>query len=154
MKAAGGWSAAAVAASGLALLGCGGPYGGGTPAEQVRMWAASTAFGQTLASLRGDLAHIVVPGAAAATRTACDVLVTDSLAANEQLPTPDDALTSALSRAYATAGAAGHDCYRGADGNEALLARARGERTEALAGLVRAEARYDALVSALPGSGS
>lgn len=148
-----------VLVSGLALLGCGGPYGNGSPAQQVTEWARSTAFLSTLSRVRADLAHVPssatsAPSAPAALRTACDVLVTDSLAANEQLPTPDDALTAALSDAYAKAGAAGHDCFRGAAGDEALLARAAAERAAALAGLVRGEARYDALTSSLPGGGA
>lgn len=147
-----------VLVSGLALLGCGGPYGNGSPAQQVTEWARSTAFLSTLTRVRADLAHVPtsapVAASPAALRTACDVLVTDSLAANEQLPTPDDALTAALSGAYAKAGAAGHDCFRGAAGDQVLLARAAAERTAALAGLVRGEARYDALTSSLPGAGA
>lgn len=149
-----------VLVSGLVLVGCAGPYGNGSPAQQVTNWARSTSFVSTLARLRSDLAH--VPSSAspsssvssAALRTACDVLVTDSLAANEQLPTPDDALTAALADAYAKAGAAGHDCFRGAAGDPALLARAGAERSAASTGLVRAEARYDALTSRLPAGGA
>ncbi len=157
-----------VLAGGLALLGCGSPYGGGTPAQQVTSWSASTGFLSTLARLRADLARMAdlsstTPPTPASTgqrarggvlRTVCDVLVTDSLAANEQLPAPDASLTSALSDAYDHAGAAGHDCFHGAAGDRALLARAGRERVAALAGLVRAEARYDALTSTLPRSAS
>jgi hypothetical protein len=140
--------------AGLTLLGCGSPYGGGSPAQQVTAWAKSTGFGASLARLRGDLAHVSSSAPGPSLRTACDVLVTDTLGANQQLPTPDGALTGALADAYAKAGAAGRDCFRGAAGDQALLGRAAAERAEALAALVRAEARFDALTSPLPGSSS
>jgi hypothetical protein len=74
----------------------------------------------------------------------CDVLITDALAANEQLPTPDAALTALLARAYATAATSGRACFSGAG-----PATADGDAQSALRLLVQAEARYDAVTSAL-----
>ena len=146
---------AAVLVSGVALAGCASPYGSGPPSRQLATWASSSSFTVSLARLRADLRRIGTPATAgaAATRTACDVLVTDALAANQQLPTPDGPLTTLLSAAYTDAAAAGRDCFHGAGGDSALASRSAGERARALAGLVRAEARFDALTSSLPGSG-
>ncbi len=43
-------------------------------------------------------------------RTDCDVLVTDALVANQNLPSPDPTLTDLLGTAYSVAGDAGHRC--------------------------------------------
>ena len=136
-------------AAGCALAGCG---AGGSPAQQLARWADGSGFVQTLARLRGDLARVGAPAAPGAVRTTCDVLVTDSLTANEQLPTPDDRLTALLSSAYTAAAGAGHDCFAGAGGDAALLARAASQRDVARRDLVEAEARYDAVSSPLPRS--
>ncbi|HZU78344.1 MAG TPA: hypothetical protein VE991_00400 [Acidimicrobiales bacterium] len=140
----------------LALLaGCGG--GGGTPAQQVANWASSTGFSASLRTIRGDLVDVARLTAAAGKplHTACDALVTDTLSANEQLPTPDTTLTSLLSKAYDSAAGAGRDCYAGAANGAAgpLVQRSVSERQAAETQLVAAEARYDALVSSLPGNG-
>jgi hypothetical protein len=139
-------------AGGSVLAGCGGtPAGIGT---QMTDWARSTGFTATLARLRGDLGNAGRLGPGKTLRTVCDALVTDALNAHEQLPAPDHQLTGLLDTAYAAAGSSGRDCFDGAGGDGALLARAATERTDALAGLVRAEARYDAVTSTLPGSSS
>ena len=135
-------------AAGCALAGCGGSAG--SPAQQLTRWADSSGFVQTLARLRGDLARVGAPASPGAVRTACDVLVTDSLTANEQLPTPDDRLTALLSSAYSSAAGAGHDCYSGAGGDASLLASATRRRDAALRELVKAEARCDAVSATLP----
>ena len=83
-------------------------------------------------------------------RTACDVLVTDSLADNEQLPTPDSHLTLDLSRAYGSAADAGRACFEGS-GAGTQEPSADTERVRAVSELVVAEARYDSVISNLPG---
>ena len=135
--------------AGLALAGCGGSSG--TPAQQVRSWVASTGWQATLRQLRGDLAKVaaVGPGTAApARRTLCDVLVTDALSANEELPTPDGRFTALLSSAYTGAARAGHHCYAGG----AALAAAPAEARGAARALLEADARYDEVTSSLPSS--
>ncbi|MDE3086862.1 MAG: hypothetical protein KGJ77_08865 [Acidobacteriota bacterium] len=135
-----------VLGAGLVLAGC---AGRGTPSQQVRAWAAASGWDATLRQLQGDLAKVAALGpdsASPARRTLCDVLVTDALAANEQLPTPDDRFTRLLSGAYTSAATAGHHCFSGGDG----LAEAPAEARGAARTLLEADARYDELVSSLP----
>lgn len=130
--------------------------GNGSPsmAQQVTSWAQSTDFTSTLTTVRGDLAaeaqYAALGAPATHARTVCDVLVTDTLHANEQLPTPDATLTGLLGRAYAAAGASGHDCYDAAGADSPQLASAAAQRSSALSLLIEAEARYDQLTSTLP----
>lgn len=121
-----------------------------TVAQQVRAWAQSTGWATTVRQLHGDLGRLsgLAADSAGARRTVCDVLVTDALSANQQLPTPDRTLTMLLSDAYSAAGAAGRDCFNGAPARPADSARAAG----AVGALVRAQARYDSLTSTLPGA--
>jgi hypothetical protein len=122
----------------------------GTVGQQARAWADSTGWPSTVRQLQGDLRRLSGLGqdTAGVRRTVCDVLVTDALAANQQLPTPDRALTGFLSDAYTSAAAAGRDCFNGSVPVETATARAAG----AAADLVRAQARYDSLTSTLPGA--
>jgi hypothetical protein len=132
----------------VGVLAAGGCGGGGSLAAQLRSWAASTNWPGTVAQLEGDLGRLGAVGAepAGERRTVCDVLVTDALDANEQLPAPDDLLTAELSAAYGAAATAGRACYRGG----AALAAVPGERRVATMDLVRAQARYDQLTTSLP----
>lgn len=132
-------------AAGSLLGACGGSPP--TVAQQVRTWAASAGFASSTSELEGDLSRLssLPTDTAAARRTDCDVLVTDSLSANEQLPTPDASLTSLLARAYADAAEAGRDCYTGG----ARLAGTGPAVQQAHTALVEAEARYDSLTSSL-----
>jgi hypothetical protein len=137
----------AVVAGGVALTACGSPYPGRTLGQQVRSWASSTNLSGSLASLRGDARRVLAVEAGhdpAAVRTDCDVLVNDALAANQNLPTPDDMLSGILTTAYGTAAAAGRECIRAA-GDAAVLARAASDLSRAAEGYVKAQARLDVL---------
>ena len=131
-------------AAGSVLAACGG--GPSSPGQQVQSWGSSTGFAGALRQLRVDLRRVGTLSAddAGQRRTLCDVLVTDALADNEQLPAPDSALTTLLARAYGTAAASGRACFGGSP-----LARAQSDARIALTQLVQAEARYDALTSSL-----
>jgi hypothetical protein len=133
-----------VLATGPGLAACG--VGSSSLGQQVQSWGSSTGFSGTLRQLRADLRRVgsVSTDAAGQRRTVCDVLVTDALAANQQLPTPDHALTALLSLAYGSAAASGRACFSGAP-----LASAQSGATTASTQLVQAEARYDALTSPL-----
>ncbi|MHB8594463.1 MAG: hypothetical protein ACYDB3_09070 [Acidimicrobiales bacterium] len=147
-------AAAVVIATGAVVSSCGGAYGGATVGQQVASWARESNLSSALGAIRADMSRISTmtdAAHAAAMRTDCDVLVTDTLAANEQLPTPDDLLTTLLSMAYASAASAGHDCFSRAGEAGARLARSADERRRATTELIQAEARYDALTSTLPG---
>ncbi|HLX88055.1 MAG TPA: hypothetical protein VKR22_06325 [Acidimicrobiales bacterium] len=137
--------------AGLLGFGCGGSTPGSLSA-QVTSWARDAGFAASLTRLRADLTRSAQASPGAARRTACDVLVTDSLLANQQLPTPDAELTADLSRAYAGAAGAGRACFSGATGEQTLLTEAERDRSQARTALVVAEARYDAVTSNLPGT--
>jgi len=150
-------AAAVLLVAGVALAACGSPYPGKTIGEQVRSWATTTGLSASLGALRGDARRIVMVQARhdpAALRTDCDVLVNDALAANQNLPAPDDQLSAVLTAAYAAAAAAGRDCSKAAAGDGAVLGRATSELTQAAAGYVKAEARLDALGATGPGGSS
>lgn len=136
----------AMVVTGIPLAAC--AQYGGTVAQQVAQWSTMTQFPTEAAALRGDIARIDDLGSdsvAGIERTDCDVLVTDALTANQNLPAPDAALTGLLSRAYSLDGEAGRDCLSGADGNASLLARSADERVAGTRELVKAMARIDEL---------
>lgn len=123
---------------------------GGPLGQQARAWAQTTGWAATVRQLQDDLHRLSGLGqdTAGARRTVCDVLVTDALSANQQLPTPDRALTRFLSDAYASAADAGRGCFSGSVPLATTTARA----DSAAADLVRAQARYDSLTTTLPGA--
>ncbi|HMK63906.1 MAG TPA: hypothetical protein VK386_09825 [Acidimicrobiales bacterium] len=118
-----------------------------TLSQQVRNWASTTGWTSALATLTGDLGRVssVASDSPGVRHTVCDVLVTDALNDNQQLPTPDRSLTQLLSRAYTAAANAGRDCYAGGT----RLASAPPEQRQAQRLLVQAQARYDTVVSSL-----
>jgi hypothetical protein len=141
----------------VVLTSCGSPYPGATLGQQVHSWATTTGLAGSLSTLRADARRVAAVEAAhdpAAVRTDCDVLVNDALSANQNLPSPDDTLTTVLSAAYASAAAGGHDCLVGAGGDGASLRRSHDELAQAASGYVKAEARLDALGATGPGSSS
>lgn len=132
-------------AAGLTLAAC--TSSPADTAHQVQAWATSTGFSAALRQLRGDLSRLsgLAAEGGGTRRTVCDVLVTDALNDNQQLPAPDTTLTSLLSAAYSEAAGAGRDCFTTATG----LSAAQAEGAAAGRQLTRAEARYDALTSDL-----
>jgi hypothetical protein len=141
----------------LVLVGCGSSGAGTTLAQQVTNWATATGFPAAARGIHGDIANLEkapprLP--VKALRTYCDVLVTDTLSANQNLPSPDRTLTDLLSTAYTEAATAGRDCFSGAGGDARLLARSSTERTRADRDLIKAQARYDFVTSGLSGTRS
>jgi len=136
-----------VVAGSLLLGACGASYSGTTLSAQVSSWASSTGFTGAVSQLQGDLRRVKgyssTPGSS--WKTDCDVLVTDALDTNQNLPSPDQQLTDLLASAYSAAGDAGHGCFEGVRG--AGLVRFTTERTTALRDLVKSLARYDALTT-------
>ena len=134
--------------AGSLLLGaCGGSYPGTTLSAHVSGWATSTGFTGAVSQLQGDLRRVAgyTPASGSSWKTDCDVLVTDALGANQNLPSPDQRLTDLLDAAYSAAGSAGHDCFDEAHG--AGLTRFTAERATAERDLIRSLARYDALTT-------
>jgi hypothetical protein len=141
----------------LALAACGSttPFPGRTLGQQVHSWATTTGLAGSLSTLRSDarrIAEVEARHDSAGTKTDCDVLVNDTLGANQNLPSPDATLTGILTAAYSAASAAGRNCLDGAAGNRALLARSDSELRSAASGYVKAEARLDAIDATGPGS--
>jgi hypothetical protein len=137
----------AVVAGGALSLACSTQYSG-TLAQQVNEWSTMTQFPSAASALQSDFrdfnklgAH-VAPGVL---RTYCDVMVTDALNANQNLPTPDAQVTDVLADAYNLAGESGRNCLSGANGNTVLLMRAQRQRVTAAHELIKALATIDAL---------
>lgn len=127
---------ALVVLAAVAFLSYGGLGTGGTPRQQLSQWVTSTSFGATVGTLHDDDRHIATTVAgnpsAGVLHTVCAVLTDDAGSANDQLPTPDTALTQVLAHAYSLEYSAGNDCYAAAGGNRRLLStsarlRARAE---------------------------
>jgi len=149
---------ASAAACVLTLAACGSQYPGATVAEQVRSWTNSSPdpkFSEAVSEIDRDLrgaSEAQQLGNEALLRTECDVLVTDSLSANQNLPAPDAQLTSLLTSAYTSAVDAGQDCFcagggrpcpKGQTTTSVLVERFYEERSETHRWLIEAQARVD-----------
>jgi hypothetical protein len=134
---------------GLVLAACGTSFSGSTLAQQVSNWASSSSptLSASMSAIQGDIRRIdAVPSDPPKPSPAdCDLLVTDALNANENLPSPDQTLTDLLSKAYTDAGDGGHDCISGASARQ--LRRSTTERAAARRDLIEALARFDAVTS-------
>lgn len=157
-----------VAAAVCLLAGCGSEYSGSTLGQQVQSWATTSPdpkFASALSTLRSDISRIGKAESSndeSALRTACDVLVTDALSANQNLPTPDSDLSNLLSRAYTSAADSGRDCLcsaggggckSGEQGARRLLGQSEAEGKAAERGFIEAEARFDFLTTLSGGAG-
>jgi hypothetical protein len=122
--------------------------------SQLASWMSSssggTAIGQTAADSRNIAFTLSHHDAASAVRAACALLTNDALTAIGNLPTPDNALTDDLNSAYQTASAAGDDCYKGASGNKALLARSASGRARFTSLMAVAVDRYEEIAGHPP----
>ena len=105
----------AVGLLGIGAAGCAGAGQGSSPAQRMTAWAEGTGFGGVVATLQADSSRIAtVLGehrGTGAVRADCVILLDDTEAANQNLPTPDAGLTSLLSHAYTLEGQAANDCY-------------------------------------------
>jgi hypothetical protein len=95
-------------------------------AQKVDSWVSSTGLSAGIAQIRSDATNVgkvertMNPGAI---RTDCAALDLDTESANQNLPSPDDQLTTELSDAYSAEIQAAQDCFRGAGKSESLIAR-------------------------------
>jgi hypothetical protein len=133
---------------GLLLAACGSTFSGTTLSQQVTSWSTTAGFSASVSTLQGDIRRVdAVQHDPADLPADCNLLVIDALSANQNLPTPDQTLTSLLSTAYSVAGDAGHSCLSGAGDGTRLLARSATERTAAQRDLIKALARFDAVTT-------
>jgi hypothetical protein len=150
MRVAAGTLVAPVAVVGvaLALAACSSPYPGTTLGQQVQSWARATGFSAAIGTLRTDAERVLVVSARGDTgglRTVCDVLVTDALRANQNLPAPDSRLSAILTGAYRSAAAAGNGCLHSAGEQHGLPLVVTDELVAARSGYTKAQARLDLL---------
>jgi len=137
-----------------ALGGCAGQEQSGDPAQQVSTWVDQGGGGSSVGNLEVEARNIDLALAQhnkpAAIREVCALLSNDSQTGIGNLPTPDDTLTNDLNNAYMEGTAAGDDCYKGADGDAALLAKSAAERTRTVALLGIAVQRMAAVMGRTP----
>ncbi|HEY3943365.1 MAG TPA: hypothetical protein VGL60_12905 [Acidimicrobiales bacterium] len=137
-----------LALSGL-LAGCAPADYVGTPAQRVRTWVSSTQMGQAVGTILGDAARvdeaIKAHRGVTVVHTDCAVLLDDTEAANDNLPSPDGRLTDLLSDAYGVEGSAANDCYDSGGTDAELIAKSEREQAVARRGLLRALARVTQL---------
>lgn len=142
-----------VAGAGM-LGGCAGQEQSGPPAARVAAWVSGGGGGASIGTLRVDAANVEQAlarhDAPAAVKEVCALLTTDAEAANGNLPTPDTVLTDELDTAYEDAASAGNDCYAGAGGNAALLARSARERARLASELDTAVGRITLVTGQAP----
>jgi hypothetical protein len=120
-----------------ALAGCAGQEQSGDPAQRVATWVAQGGGGSSVGNLEVEARNIDLALARhdqpAAIREVCALLSNDAQTGIGNLPTPDQELTTDLDNAYLAGTAAGDDCYKGADGDAALLAKSAAERVRMVA---------------------
>jgi hypothetical protein len=135
---------------GLVLTACGHTFSGNTLAQQVTSWATSSSptFSASVSEIAGDIRRIdAAENDPASLPADCDLLVTDALTANQNLPAPDQTLTDLLATAYSDAGDAGHECVAGARAGAVRRARSAADRSAARRELIKAMARFDAVTT-------
>jgi hypothetical protein len=94
--------------------------------ERVNSWVSSSGLQAEIAQIRadaGNVARVEKIGSAGAIRTNCAVLDLDTENANQNLPSPDQQLTTDLSDAYGAEIQAAQDCYHGAGKSKTLIDR-------------------------------
>ena len=100
---------------GVLLAGCAGAEDSGTPRQRMRTWSDGTSFGESVGSLKGDSAAVAAGyrngRALSSLPNACNALALDAQNANDNLPSPDAALTQQLALAYQLYYEAGTACY-------------------------------------------
>jgi hypothetical protein len=109
----------------------------GTPAQRLRSWVTSTSLGQDVGTLVGDGGDVRKALAAGkdvdAIHTVCAAMATSAQTYNDDLPSPDTAVTQLLARAYGLEYDAAESCYRAPTTSAAtrLLAASARDRREA-----------------------
>jgi hypothetical protein len=130
--------AALITLAGMAFAAgaCGGTSA--TLAQRLRAWESGASYSvdqDYITSDISDIARGLRSGQLAKARTACDGLYYDAGSAEGELPTPDEALTTALNDEYENAANAAESCSLASTLNGGRMARYRllvGRATRAL----------------------
>jgi hypothetical protein len=145
---------AATLALPVLLSACAGAEQSGTPAHRVSTWVSGAGAGPAIGAVQADIASVdkvlANHSSSGVIRTVCALLANDASAGNNNLPTPDAQLTTALENGYQVEYSAGNDCYSGASGNATLLRRSANERRQGAADLVKAVQRITAVTGHVP----
>ena len=109
----------------------------GTAGQRLQSWASSTQLGQDIGTLEGDSRNVARALAdhkgSTAVRTVCAAMSNDAQTFNDQLPSPDSAVTQLLARAYGLDYDAAQACYKAGATDRPLLAQAARDRAKATA---------------------
>lgn len=107
----------------------------GTPAQRLQSWVSSTSLGQDVGTLEGDGRSVGKALSAhdgiSAVHTVCAAMANDAQTYNDELPSPDSALTQLLARAYGLEYDAAESCYRAPSTGSRLLGVSAGDREHA-----------------------
>jgi hypothetical protein len=121
----------------------------GSRSTRVSTWVHSSQMGPTVGTVLGDAARVSAAVAAGkdsgVIHTDCLVLLNDTGNAVDQLPTPDQQLTTMLSKGYEDEANAATDCYNAGNQDERRLATSARERASGRVLLVHALIRAEAL---------
>jgi hypothetical protein len=121
----------------------------GSMASRVRSWVRSSDMGQNVGTVLGDAARVTAAVAggkdAGIIHTDCLVLLNDTGNAVDQLPTPDERLTTMLSNGYEDEADAATDCDDAGSQNQQLLTKSATERANGRTLLEHALIRAEAL---------
>jgi len=106
----------------------------GTPSQRLSSWTSSTDLGQDIGTLEGDgasAAKAARVGNAKALSTVCAAMANAAQTYNDDLPSPDAAVTQWLARAYSLEYDAAESCYRAGLDGRALLSQSARDRAHA-----------------------
>lgn len=108
----------------------------GSPAQQLSSWVSSTQLGQDIGTLEGDgrsAAKAQREGNAKALGTVCAAMANAAQTYNDELPSPDTAITQWLAKAYSFDYDSAEACYKAGPSGKALLSQSAADRAKATA---------------------
>ena len=134
-----------VAAVGVVAFVSSGSSAPGTQSQRLEAWVSSTSLGQDIGTLEGDGTSLrralSTRSGMKAAHTVCAAMANDAQTFNDQLPSPDVALTQLLARAYSLEYDAAESCYRAPSASSSLFVRSAADRARAGALFARALGR-------------
>lgn len=119
-------------------------------ANAVQSWISATKFEAVVGDLQHDTANIElarkrrVP--VLTMQTLCGILLIDAQTANNDLPTPDRAITKLLGTAYGDLGAGANQCFKARDYDGVLMRQSVGNRSKGLIALAQATSLLETVI--------